>query len=63
MVKMRIARCHGRIMGTAGAERGELRYENGLRSFPLHAHNLSFLTGQIPFDLPFIIILQSFRTG
>jgi len=44
------------ILGTAGAERGELRYENGLHNFPLHAHNLSFLTGQIVFDLPLIII-------
>jgi len=44
------------ILGTAGAERGELRYENDLHSFPFHVHNLSFLTGQIIYDLPFIII-------
>jgi hypothetical protein len=60
---MRIAGCDGMILGTAGAERGKLRYENGLHGFPLHVHSLSFLVGQIPFDLPFIIILQSFRTG
>jgi len=44
------------ILGTAGAERGELRYENGLHSFPLDIHNLSFLTGQMLFDLLFIVI-------
>lgn len=56
VVKLRIAGCHWMILGTAGAERGELRYENGLHSFPLDIHNLSFLTGQMLFDLLFIVI-------
>jgi hypothetical protein len=44
------------MLGTAGAEHGELHYKSGLHSFPLHVHNLSFLTVRIPFDLPFIIV-------